>query len=400
MPNKTLKKWSCSRLKEITSLKQSKDEVKSLSDTQLVSFVPMECLGINKKYFNSNFEKPIKDLINKYVYFAENDVIMAKITPCFENGKIGIAKNLKNKIGFGSSEYLVFRPNKNVLNEYLYYYLNRNSFREIGAQNMQGAVGHKRLSKEFIEETLIYYPAEIEEQQRIVKILDETFENIEKAKQNALQNLNNAKELFESRLNKTFLNIDKNVNKKLSELAQIIGGGTPSKDNKSFYIGDIPWATVRDMNTDLLTETEFLINEDAVKNSSTNIIPAGNIIIATRVGLGKVCILAQDTAINQDLKGIMPVKQITSKFLFWWFKSIKNKIVETGVGATVKGVKLPFIQNLDVPFIDIKEQQKIVAQLDELQEQTKKLEQIYEQKIKDLDELKQSILQKAFNGEL
>ena len=317
MPNKTLKKWSCSRLKEITSLKQSKDEVKSLSDTQLVSFVPMECLGINKKYFNSNFEKPIKDLINKYVYFAENDVIMAKITPCFENGKIGIAKNLKNKIGFGSSEYLVFRPNKNVLNEYLYYYLNRNSFREIGAQNMQGAVGHKRLSKEFIEETLIYYPAEIEEQQRIVKILDETFENIEKAKQNALQNLNNAKELFESRLNKTFLNIDKNVNKKLSELAQIIGGGTPSKDNKSFYIGDIPWATVRDMNTDLLTETEFLINEDAVKNSSTNIIPAGNIIIATRVGLGKVCILAQDTAINQDLKGIMPVKQITSKnFIF------------------------------------------------------------------------------------
>ena len=265
---------------------------------------------------------------------------------------------------------------------------------------MQGAVGHKRLSKEFIEETLIYYPAEIEEQQRIVKILDETFENIEKAKQNALQNLNNSKELVVRRLTQPFLNIDKTVNKKLSELAQIIGGGTPSKDNKSFYIGDIPWATVRDMNTDLLTETEFLINEDAVKNSSTNIIPAGNIIIATRVGLGKVCILAQDTAINQDLKGIMPVKQITSKFLFWWFKSIKNKIVETGVGATVKGVKLPFIQNLDVPFIDIKEQQKIVAQLDELQEQTKKLEQIYEQKIKDLDEIKQSILQKAFNGEL
>ena len=103
MPNKTLKKWSCSRLKEITSLKQSKDEVKSLSDTQLVSFVPMECLGFNKKYFNSNIVKTLKVLINKYVYFAENDVIMAKITPCFENGKIGIAKNLKNKIGFGSS---------------------------------------------------------------------------------------------------------------------------------------------------------------------------------------------------------------------------------------------------------------------------------------------------------
>lgn len=385
MPNKTLVKWEEKTLSEVCTITAGQSPESQFYNTE----------GKGLPFYQGK-----KEFTNKYIgdptvwttkitkeAFA-GDILMSVRAPV---GPINYATQ-KCCIGRGLAS---IRKTEKISNDFLFYYL-LSIQKEIGGHD--GAVFNS-ISRNEIATLKIKLPP-LQEQKGIVKILDEAFEDIEKAKQNALQNLNNAKELFESRLHKTFLNIDKNVNKKLSELAQIIGGGTPSKDNKSFYIGDIPWATVRDMNTDLLTETEFLINEDAVKNSSTNIIPAGNIIIATRVGLGKVCILAQDTAINQDLKGIMPVKQITSKFLFWWFKSIKNKIVETGVGATVKGVKLPFIQNLDVPFIDIKEQQKIVAQLDELQEQTKKLEQIYEQKIKDLDELKQSILQKAFHGEL
>ena len=389
MPNKTLKKWSCSRLKEITSLKQSKDEVKSLSDTQLVSFVPMECLGINKKYFNSNFEKPIKDLINKYVYFAENDVIMAKITPCFENGKIGIAKNLKNKIGFGSSEYLVFRPNKNVLNEYLYYYLNRNSFREIGAQNLQGAVGHKRLSKEFIEETLIYYPAEIEEQQRIVKILDETFENIDKAKQNALQNLNNAKDLFETTRHELFA---KNTNnwqvKKMPEIATNLDSKRIPITKNMRISGDIPYygaSGVVDYVKDyIFDDTLLLISEDGA-----NLLMRTYPIAFSTSGKAWVNNHAHVLKFN-DL--------ITQKFVEYYLNSINLEQYITG--AAQPKLNQTALNSIPIIYPPLTEQQKIVAQLDELQEQTKKLEQIYEQKIKDLDELKQSILQKAFNGEL
>ena len=78
--------------------------------------------------------------------------------------------------------------------------------------------------------------------------------------------------------------------KKLGEVCDVIGGGTPSKKNSKFYEGNILWATVRDMKSEILSDTEFKITEEAVKNSSTNIIPKGNVIIATRVGLGKVCL--------------------------------------------------------------------------------------------------------------
>jgi type I restriction enzyme S subunit len=154
----------------------------------------------------------------------------------------------------------------------------------------------------------------------------------------------------------------------LGDVCDIIGGGTPSKDNASFYDnGTVPWATVRDMKSDVISETEFKITNVAVSSSSTNIIPKGNIVIATRVGLGKVCLLAQDTAINQDLKGIIPkdTSKLMVGYLFQWFKNNAQVIIDEGTGATVQGVKLPFIKSLIIPIPPIEEQQRIVGILDE-----------------------------------
>ncbi len=155
--------------------------------------------------------------------------------------------------------------------------------------------------------------------------------------------------------------------KNLGDLCYMIGGGTPAKNKSEYYSGNIPWATVRDMRSEVISETECKITLDAVKKSSTNIIPAGNVVIATRVGLGKVCILEQDTAINQDLRGMVPVDTncFSVQFLFWWLKSISGLIVAEGTGATVQGVKLPFVKSLKVPVPPLPEQQRIVAILDE-----------------------------------
>ena len=155
--------------------------------------------------------------------------------------------------------------------------------------------------------------------------------------------------------------------KNLGDLCDVVGGGTPPKDKPAFYSGDIPWATVRDMRQDVITETEFRITKDAVKSSATNIIPSGNVVIATRVGLGKVCLIGQDTAINQDLRGIVPRsdKALVVRYLYWWLKSIADVIVAEGTGATVQGVKLPFVKSLQIPVPPMAEQQRIVGLLDE-----------------------------------
>ena len=186
--------------------------------------------------------------------------------------------------------------------------------------------------------------------------------------------------------------------KKLGDVCNIVGGGTPSKSNDSFYEGDIPWATVRDMRNDRLSRTEMSITEEAIKRSSTNLIPSGTIITATRVGLGKVCVLEQDTAINQDLKAIIPkTKELDNTFLYWWLKSIAHKIVAAGTGATVQGVKLTFVKALEIPLPPIPEQKRIVALLDTVFADLEQTRAKTEQNLKNARELFDSYLQQVFS---
>ena len=268
-------------------------------------------------------------------------------------------------------------------------------------RSVVGAVGLVHVTKKSLNEFQIPHPP-IPEQQRIVAILDQAFADIEKARANAEKNLKNARELFDSYLNQVFSQRGEGwVENKLDDVCELVGGGTPSKSNEEFYNGMIPWATIRDMKDELLISTEHSITEEAVANSSTNVIKAENIVIATRVGLGKVCLLQQDTAINQDLKAVIPKDgQLTKPYLFHWLKSVAHIIVAAGTGATVQGVKLPFIKSLPIPIPPISEQQQIVAKLNELSVSKQKLIGSYETKLVSLDELKKSLLQKAFSGEL
>lgn len=164
--------WEFKKLVEICQIKPPKAEARRrVIDTDLVSFVPMEDLGVDQKNLVPNKERLLADVSGSYTYFAEGDVLLAKITPCFENGKLGIATNLTNGIGFGSSEYIVFRPGPSVDRKWLCYYLLRESFRTEGAERMSGAAGHKRVAKEFIESYGIPVPP-LPKQRHIVDQLE------------------------------------------------------------------------------------------------------------------------------------------------------------------------------------------------------------------------------------
>jgi type I restriction enzyme S subunit len=186
----------------------------------------------------------------------------------------------------------------------------------------------------------------------------------------------------------------------LGDLCDVVGGGTPSKDNRSFYKGETPWATVRDMRQDVITQTEFYISDEAINNSSTNVIPSGNVVIATRVGLGKVCLLAQDTAINQDLRGIIPrdPRRLIVQYLYWWLRSVSSLFIAEGTGATVQGVKLPFVKSLEVPLPSPGEQQRIAALLDEAFADLATAKAKVEQNLQNARTLLESHLQELFEA--
>jgi type I restriction enzyme S subunit len=163
--------WQKSKLGEICAVNPPKKEITDLPDDLEVSFVPMSFVDDREGAIKKQEIKKLAEVRRGYTYFKENDVLFAKITPCMENGKAAIAKNLKNGLGFGSTEFHVIRPNENILPEFIFYYIRQPFFRGEAASKMSGTAGQLRVPKRFLEDYEIPLPP-IEEQKKIVKLLE------------------------------------------------------------------------------------------------------------------------------------------------------------------------------------------------------------------------------------
>lgn len=181
---------------------------------------------------------------------------------------------------------------------------------------------------------------------------------------------------------------------------KIVGGGTPSKSVPSYYQGNIPWMTVKDMNKLYLTDTVDHITQEAVENSSTNIIPAGTPIIATRMSLGKIVRASFDSAINQDLKALFVNRELNDYYFEYWYRSQGMKIQSLGTGTTVKGVRLEVINALEFPLAPLAEQKRIVAKLDEVLAQVDTIKARLDRIPAILKRFRQSVLAAAVSGKL
>lgn len=130
-----------------------------ISENDFVTFIPMEAVDDISGKITKPQERPLYEVKKGYTYFADGDVIFAKITPCMENGKTALAENLKNGIGFGSTEFHVFRTNPNkLIAKYIYYFLRTKKFRELAKEKMTGASGHKRVPESFLKEYVYPLP--------------------------------------------------------------------------------------------------------------------------------------------------------------------------------------------------------------------------------------------------
>jgi type I restriction enzyme M protein len=174
--------WEMVELGEVCEVNPKKSELKDLNEDTEVSFVPMADLNENQIDFEPKQIKPLGEVIKGYTYFKDDDVLLAKVTPCFENGKAGIAKGLKNGIGFGSSEYYVIRPNEKILSIWIYLNVIPNSFRERGKLNMTGTGGLQRVPQDFVKSTLIPLP-DIKTQHQIVSRIEKEQELVNANKQ-------------------------------------------------------------------------------------------------------------------------------------------------------------------------------------------------------------------------
>lgn len=194
-------KWDTKKLGDITIVNPSKTEIKNLSDSTKISFIEMASVS-DGGYIEEKEEKLYQEIKKgSYTYFAENDIIIAKITPCMENGKCAIASGLKNKIGFGSSEFHVIRAGSEVLNNYLFELLNRKEVRQVAEKNMTGSSGHRRVPKEFYESLNIPLPP-IEIQAELVTKCNTINKEAEKALSTVISSKNEIETLFQEAFTK------------------------------------------------------------------------------------------------------------------------------------------------------------------------------------------------------
>ena len=267
-----------------------------------------------------------------------------------------------------------------------------------------------QITRQTLSPVLISYPSSIQEQQRIVAILDEAFAAIAKVKSYAEQNLKNAKELFESYLHGVFENkSDGWINTTIGETCNLQTGGTPSTSKKEFYEGGtIKWLVSGDINLKVVNDCEGRITELGMNSSNTKYLPVNSVLIALN-GQGKtrgtVAMLRTKATCNQSLVSIFPKdeKILLPELVFSNLEGRYDEIRKmTGDGGNDRrGLNMPLIRSIKFSYPkNITEQKEIIKKLENLRAETKKLEAIYQQKNIDLEELKKSVLQKAFSGEL
>lgn len=292
--------------------------------------------------------------ISKYnggTKFRNNDTLFARITPSLENGKTSLVTNLpKNSIGFGSTEFLVFRAMDGLLPAYLYYLVTTDTFREMAIKSMTGTSGRQRVQTDVVANYVFDLPS-IEKQQIIVSKLNPLDHKI---------NLNgkindNLLELGSTLWDKyfQFANADKQQSR-LTDLADIVAGGTPSKKNESFYDGGtIPWITPKDLSnasgTVFINHGDVSITEAGLSGSSAKLMPAGSVLFSSRAPIGYVAIANNPVTTNQGFKSLVPHDDSETYYLYYLLKKLTPHIESVAGGSTFKEISGSGMKSIEFP---------------------------------------------------
>jgi len=292
---------------------------------------------------------------------------------------------------------------ESVIPDYFKYFSQSKQYLNAVDKECTGTT-RKRISRKSLGEVTLPVPP-IAEQKRIVAILDEAFEAIDKAKQNAEKNLQNARELFESYLQNIFTNPgDDWEEKKLADVSLTFGRGKsrnrPRNDPKLFG-GKYPFIQTGDIRNSSHFITEYSQTYNDVGLSQSKLWPKGTLCITIAANIAETGILTFDSCFPDSVIGLIPnPEKSDSEFIEYLMRFYKTRLQAKGKGSAQDNINMGTFENELFPFPPVGEQRVVKAKLDAFFTESQRLEAIYDLKMEKFEELKKSILQKAFNGEL
>lgn len=296
-------------------------------------------------------------------------------------------------------------PNEELVSkDFIFLFLQTKKVQDYIISLSERAAGQTGVNKKALDDYTISFP-EKKEQKQIVAILDQAFEKIEQARATAEKNLQNARELFESYLHSVFTQKGDGWEKKtLADIAIDFGRGKSKhrpRNDERLYGGCYPFIQTSEVrNCDhIIMNYSKTYNEYGLDQSK--LWPKGTLCITIAANIAETGILDFDACFPDSVIGVVvDKKQISMKFLEYLLQSFKSVLQAKGKGSAQDNINLGTFENQLFPFPDLSIQEGIVIRLSSLSSEVKQLETIYQQKLNCLEELKKSILQKAFSGEL
>ena len=383
-----------------------KKEIAHLSGNTRVSFIPMSGVSEEGEVIFQE-ERLLNDVIKGYTYFKEGDVLFAKITPCMENGKSAIAKGLINGVGFGTTEFHVIRPGKKVIPEWIYYFIRQKWFREKARNNFTGSAGQKRVPASFLKQIKIPLPS-IPIQKKIANIL-ETAESARKKRREAIH-------LTDEFLKSTFLEMfgDPFFNEKEWPLLKI--EKMCSHNNNAIKAGPFGSSLKKEIYVEkgykiygqeqvIRDDFEFgnyYISESKYNELENYKIQTDDILISLVGTYGKISIVPRDFEpgiINPRLMKITLNKDLVLPIYFKFLlesEGMKARMNNLSHGGTMGIINIGIVKSLRYPIPPKPIQKKFSS----IVETIHKLQEMQCESEKELDNLFNSLMQKAFRGEL
>ena len=295
----------------------------------------------------------------------------------------------------------LIRLSQQVLPSFVSYFLRSpDGLAGLGART--GGSVQQVINLSDLRQVLVPVP-EREEQQRLIDLLDEAFEGIATAKANAEKNLQNARELFDSRLRSLVSEqAEASDRKTLREIAMDFGRGKskhrPRNDPK-LYGGPYPFIQTGDVRGSDHLITDFAQTYSDAGLAQSKLWPKGTLCITIAANIAETGVLGFAACFPDSVIGVVvDERQTSSKYLEYMLQTVKAELKAKGKGSAQDNINLATFENERFPFPDLATQASIVGSLDALAAEIQRLEAIYANKLAALDELKQSILHQAFSG--
>lgn len=399
--------WKQSSLSEVCEINPGKKELQDKSKEMEVSFLPMAAVSEDGKILTQERRK-LKEVIKGYTNFQEGDVLLAKITPCFENGKRAIAKNLVNGFGFGSTEFHVLRPRYEVTSNWIFYAISRSDFCNIAKSQMTGTAGQKRVPARVLEQFRIPIPP-IKEQENISEAIETQFTRLDVAIKNLKTIKTKLKTYRKSVLKAAFEGEKGWVEKRMGDISEV----TSSKRifRNEYVDSGIPFYRTKEIvelsqNRDIGIELFISDRKYSEIKKRKFDVPKKNEILLSAVGtIGISWVIKDDREFyfkDGNLLWIKRVNNIDPYFLkyyldFLFLKGVKN----IASGTAYKALTIEKLKDFRISFPRLlSEQKKVVQEIESHFSVIDKLEATVDRSLKKTEKLRKSILKAAFEGKL